>query len=76
MCDEIDALTDRAAAEEEFARRAKAIEAAWKASQPPREFCADCEEAVSPTRQEMRCIRCVDCQELYERHQRLFGVRK
>ena len=73
MCDEIDALTDRQAAEAEFDRRKRQIEADWQASQPAREFCADCEEAISPTRQEMRAIRCVGCQTDYERRRKLFG---
>lgn len=73
MCDEIDTLTDRAAAEAEFTARAKAIEEAWKASQPPLDFCEDCEEDLSELRKQMRCVRCVDCQTHYERRQRLFG---
>lgn len=73
MCDEIDALTDRTAAEAEFASRAHQIEEAWKAAQPPRTFCEDCEVDLPVLRQQMRCTRCVDCQGRYEKRQRLFG---
>jgi RNA polymerase-binding transcription factor DksA len=73
MCDEIDQLTDRATQEAEVSRRAHAIEEAYKMSQPPAEFCSDCEAAINPTRQAMRCTRCVDCQTDYERRRKLFG---
>ena len=73
MCDEIDALTDRTAAEAEFARRAHAIEEAWKASQPPTYFCEDCDAGITELRQALRATRCVDCQETFECRQRLFG---
>lgn len=72
MCDEIDALTDRQAAEVEFNHRKRQIEADWQASQPPKEFCADCDEALNPIRQEMRAIRCVGCQTEYERRRKMF----
>ena len=73
MCDEIDALTDRAAQEAEFAHRAHAIEEARKVAQPPLPFCEDCEVDLPVLRQQMRCTRCVDCQDHFEKRQRLFG---
>ena len=75
MCDEIDQLTDRAAQEAEFASLARAIEAAWKASQPHPAACVDCDEPIPALRQQMFCIRCVDCQNLFERKERLFSRR-
>jgi RNA polymerase-binding transcription factor DksA len=73
VCDEIDALTDRAAAEAEFARRAHAIEEAWKLAQPPLDFCEDCEDDLTSLRRQMRATRCVACQDHFEKRQKLFG---
>ena len=73
MCDEIDALTDRQAAEAEFASRKRAIEADWQASRPPTYFCVDCDESIPHLRQVLRCTRCIDCQKEHERRLRLFG---
>jgi hypothetical protein len=73
MCDEIDALNDRAAAEADFAARAHAIEEGWRLAQAPQQGCIDCEELLSELRQQMRCARCVECQTSYERRRKLFG---
>lgn len=73
MSDEIDHLTDRAAQEAEFARRAHAIKEAWKLAQPPAQECMDCGEPLAELRQVMRCIRCVECQTAFEHRTRFFG---
>jgi hypothetical protein len=73
MCDEIDALNDRAAAEAEFASRARAIEEGWRLATAPRQDCIDCKESLSELRQQMCCSRCVECQAGYEQKRKLLG---
>jgi predicted amidophosphoribosyltransferase len=73
MCDEIDQLTDSAAAEAEFAARVRAIEEGWRLTRAPALLCSDCEEPLSELRQSMRCSRCVGCQAGYEQKRKLFG---
>lgn len=70
--DEIDALEQRRAAEEEFARRAHEVLEQRELARPQLTFCEDCEEDLHPVRLQHHCTRCVDCQGAFERRVRQY----
>lgn len=70
MCDELDAIEDRRAAQEEFTRRNNEVLAGRAALIPSRTDCIECGEDLPELRQLYRFWRCVDCQQVNERMNR------
>lgn len=68
MVDEVDIANDAILADMD--RRIAARQAA--ANRPPVTHCEECEEPITPARQQLRLQLCLDCAKLRERAARLF----
>ena len=66
MCDEIDALNERAAREAEWRQRDREVMEARRA-QHLNTFCENCEDDLPQLRIQLHCARCIECQRAFER---------